>query len=318
MKLDDICDILLTKFNEIDQFCFNILILAIVEKKERIEYFYSYFLKFYQNEKTKAEEFLMKWIKTTPEVFSDPSQPERQLFPSLFQGFDQKQFFSHAKTLILEPFCNKKINIFDTFDLDINNMDKLIHDFEQNLKEVYGPYSANITGFSAKEVANCFFVIFSLLVNQRTLDCFIRNRMNEKDSYISIVHSTISNSICNEFERTLQRYMDNPNSNDVELMLIIKRFHSIVEECPKLHCEFLTDILSVPEKKPIFLSLVKRFKDHKYEEGIKAWEELPKIPDVKGTVSSMQFKERMLTTESEKTKNEMPPFVWMMPSGYHI
>ena len=199
---------------------------------------------------------------------------------------------------------------FDKFDMNVNNIDNLIHDFEQNVKEVYGPYSSDLKGFSAKEVANCFFVIFSLLVNQRTIDSFVRNRMNEKDSYISMFHSTISNSISNEFERTLSEYFEDPKATDTELMLIIRRFHSIIDECAKLKCEFLGHTLSVPEKKPFFISLVKRFEKNHFEEGLREWNSLPKRQQIKYTESSAQFKEKIMKENEKETKNEFPPFIW--------
>ena len=308
MDLDEICLIMLHKYKELDTITFNTLLLIITETENSLIHFYNLFSIFYNENREDAINFLIKWMQTTPEIFVDPLQLERKLFPTNLPDFNQKKIFNIAKEFLLQPFCNKPIQVYDKFDLDMGNIDNLIHDFDQNIKEVFGPYSSDIKGFSAKDVANCFFVIFSLVINQRTLDRFVRKRMDERQQFLTIIHSSIHDSIMLEFQNTLEKYLNDPKTTDNQLELIIKRFHSIIDACNDLNCYLLSKSFSEPPK-TISALILKRFKEHNFNEGIKEWNSLPKTQCDDEIRYSASFREKMIKSNPELTKHELPLFI---------
>ena len=316
MSIDEICNIMLSKFNEIDAITFNTLLLVITETEESLKYFYKLFSDYYKENSKNATDFLMKWIESTPEIFIDQLQLERKLFPTNSVNISHKELFSIANGLLLQPFCNKPIQVYDKFELDIKNMDNLIHDFDKNIKEVFGPYSSEIKGFGAKDVANCFFVIFSLVINQRTIGCFIRKRVDERKQFLTIIHSAIHDSIMNEFQNTLEKYLNN-QATDNELLLIIKRFHSILDECKKLNCDLL-NFSFVISSKGTYAKLVQRFKEHKFVEGLNEWDSVPKSLQNNQIESSALFKEKISKESQEVTKNQLPVFIGYSTECIHV
>lgn len=308
MSCDEICDLLLNNFDAMDIISFNTLIFAISNKKETIDFLFSKIRERWPVSKTRVEEFLYFWMNRAPEVFADKSQLERQRFPVL-SGFDSINFFSEADKLVLMPVVNKPVSIINKFEIHTNDMRQLIFDFEQHIYEVYGPHSASIKGFSADDVANVFFVIFSLIINQKRIDSFLRNLMISVVLHSSFVQCSIFNSISKEFVLTVEKYMNNPNTTDNELMLIIKRYTSIIEACKKLNCEFLSNAFAIPENAPVFVAMVNRFNQNKFEDGIKAWNELQNIHLNKNICNSSDlFRKKIMEGKLNDIKNELPSY----------
>jgi hypothetical protein len=293
----------------LDIVSFNTLLIAISEKKETIDFLYSRWREFWMRSRPRAEAFLHFWINAAPELFVDKNQLESQRFPKI-TGFDPRPFFEEAYELVLKPVVNRPVSIVNKFRMNTSDVKQMIFDFDQHIYDIYGPDSAKIEGFSAGNVANAFFVVFSLFFNQKRIDGFMRNLMDGIVLYSSFVQCSMFNSITIEFELTIEKYMKNPNTTDIELMLIIKRYHSIQEECRKLRCELLSSAFYFAEKTPVFNALINRFEQNNFIDGLKAWNELQKLPETseKRCSPSTSFRERVMNEKIDNVKNEFPQY----------